>query len=101
MPYIDIRELMQIAGPEREADLEIDLAGLSPEAARARIDETLRRAAPDACRVIFRFPPATEGSGETLFQPVGRHLLSLRRAGRIRRLEQLQDLGAGFYVELP
>ena len=99
MPFIDIHRLMQIAGPEREADREIDLTGLSPEAALARIDAVLREARPEEHRIIVRFPPATEAGGETLFLPVGRHLLALRRAGRIRRLEPIPDLGAGFYLE--
>jgi hypothetical protein len=77
----------------------LDLAGLDAAQALARLDAVIDRSparGPAAYAVTFPCP-AGDGS-ETLFLPVGRHLLAARRAGRVSRCLPLPD-GNGYYFE--
>jgi hypothetical protein len=92
------RLAIDIAG----AEIELDLRGLDLAEARAAIDRMLaeeRRAAPRGA--VVRIDPATETSGETLFQPVGRLLLQAMKDGLATRCSPIPGpAAAGFYVEL-
>jgi hypothetical protein len=99
MPYFDIDEAMKYAGEKIDADVGIDLADLDADSALAELEKAFSERAESMHSMVIRFPPASEGSGETLFQPVGRWLLAQRKAGRISKLENLLSLGTGFYVE--
>jgi hypothetical protein len=57
----------------------------------------------DASRsVVIRLDPAGPDSGETLFQPVGRQLVTAMKRGLVSRCSPLAPKdGAGFTVELP
>lgn len=100
MPYFDIDEAMKYASEKLAADREIDLSDQTPQQAIATLEQLLTEQRGQSAAIIIRFPPASESSGETLFQPVGRWLLEQRKNGRIRSLQNLLALGAGFYIEL-
>ena len=49
--------------------------------------------------VVVRLDPAGPDTGETLFQPIGRLLLDLRRKGQLSKLSPLpHHAGSGFYL---
>ena len=100
MPHFDIDQAMRYAGDKYTADAAIDLSGMDEAEAIATLDELFADPPTEYRSLIFRFEPASPGSGETLFLPVGRYLLEKKRGGEIRRLENLLEIGAGFYIEL-
>jgi len=84
------------------AEWELDLRGLDRLHALASIDRMVERGRfgePKSVDILL--DPATAESGETLFQPVGRHLLDLLRRGLLARLAPLSAPRAGFHVALP
>ncbi|WJW76024.1 hypothetical protein QVG61_02730 [Thiohalobacter sp. IOR34] len=99
MPYFDIDEAMRYASDRIEADSTLDLGKLPAAEALATLEAALEERRAAGGSMIVRFQPAAPGSGETLFQPVGRWLLAQKRAGRLRRVSNLLELGAGFYIE--
>lgn len=97
------RELRRLLGQSHEAEYELDLTGLDLAHSLASIDRMVERQRfrSEARSVVIRLDPATATSGETLFRPVGRHLLGLMRQTRIAKCRPLAgDKGAGFFVEL-
>ncbi|WP_421710293.1 hypothetical protein [Algihabitans sp.] len=103
MPLFDQDRIKDLVGDHASADYELDLRGLSWAEARIAIERTLEdHSSTEATALVIRIDPATPTSGETLFLPVGRHLLEARRRGRIRSFTPLPEGdGGGFHVELP
>ncbi len=99
MPFLDLDQIIQLTGDRVSADSELDLGNLSAAEALPLLAEALEARRPAGGSMIVRFHPATPGGGETLFLPVGRYLLEEKRAGRLSRVANLLELGAGFYVE--
>ena len=103
MPLFDQDGIKDLLGDRASADHELDLRGLSWAEARVAIERTLEdHSSTEATALVIRIDPATPTSGETLFLPVGRHLLEARRRGRVRSFTPLPEgNGGGFHVELP
>ncbi|HSH30294.1 MAG TPA: hypothetical protein VK971_10335 [Thiohalobacter sp.] len=99
MPHFDIDEAMRYAGDKHSADAVLDLSDMEAEEAIRTLDEVFAEPSEYFRSLIVRFTPAGPQTGETLFQPVGRYLLEKKKAGEISRLENLLELGAGFYIE--
>lgn len=104
MTAMDDDDLRRLFGDGRGAEYELDLTGVTLAHAEQAIERMIERQRfRDGGRsVVIRFDPASETSGETLFQPVGRQLLAAMKKGVISRCRPLpQDQGAGYYIELP
>ena len=104
MPYLDERELKRLSGRGGLAEYELDLTGVDAEHARMAVERMLERQRfrDEPRSVVIRLDPASETSGETLFQPVGRQLLSAMKQGLVTRCSPLSVKdGAGFTIEPP
>ncbi len=104
LPDPETRRLTRLLARDGAADYELDLTGLDLPHALASIDQMVERQRfrEDSRTVAVRLDPATETSGETLFQPVGRHLLALMKRDLIDRCSPRPNSdGGGFVVELP
>ena len=99
MPHFDIDEAMRYAGDKYTADAALDLSGMEEAEAIRTLDEACAEPSEYFRSLIVRFDPAGPDTGETLFLPVGRYLLEKKKAGEISRLENLLEIGAGFYIE--
>jgi hypothetical protein len=102
MPHLDPEQAHHLLGRLAEPEAEIDLRGLTPEAAlerlRALVDGPVL---PGPRTYAVRIDPPVPGGGETLFKPVGRFLLAARRRNRIGRFSPLAEpLGGGYVVEI-
>lgn len=97
---MDDVDLKRLTGYDDTAEYELDLCGLDlPHATEsvARMIERSRFRAPRS--VVVRLDPAGPDTGETLFQPIGRLLLDLRRKGQLSKLSPLpHHAGSGFYL---
>ena len=98
MPHFEDNPLQHMALLSNEAETVLDLHGMDPEAALQRVDAMIQTAAVNSC--LIRFDGAREDGKETLFLPLGRHLLAERKAGRLLRCLPIPE-GDGYYVELP
>lgn len=97
-----LRALGRLLARGGAADWELDLRGLDRLHALASIDRMVERGRfGEPKQVDILLDPASAESGETLFQPVGRHLLALRRRGLLTGLAPLAAPRAGFHVALP
>lgn len=104
LPDPETRRLTRLLAREGAADYELDLTGLDLLHALASIDRMVERQRfrEEPRTVAVRLDPATESSGETLFQPVGRHLLGLMKRDLVERCTPRPNSdGGGFVVELP
>ena len=104
MTTMDEDDLRRLFGEGRGAHYELDLTGVTLDHARQAIERMLERQRfrDDERSVVVRLDRASETSGETLFQPVGRLLLAAMKKGRIGRCRPLPlEQGAGYYIELP
>ncbi|TVR60518.1 MAG: hypothetical protein EA420_14010 [Candidatus Competibacteraceae bacterium] len=101
MPLFAPHEIRHLVGDRTEAEAILDLCGADRQQAHDAIERLLEHGGlGPSTRVIIRLDPATPTSGETLFLPVGRHLLAARRQRRIARFSTLPDAdGGGFYLE--
>lgn len=99
MPHFPSNPLENLAIDPGELDRIIDLQSEDPATALSQVDDLIRQAAPGE-RLLLRFPPPTGDGRETLFQPLGRHLLKARREGRLARCLPAAN-GAGYIVVLP
>ena len=100
----DERMLRRLLRARGLADYTLDLKGLDLAHALASIDRMVERQRfrSGERQVAIQLDPAGPESGETLFQPVGRHLLSLMRRSLIARCRPISgDGAAGFEVVLP
>ena len=102
MPNFDPATAARLHGTATSADRELDLRGASPALAHAAIAAALADTPREPTSLLVRISPATPTSGETLFQPVARQLLTARRDGLVLNFAPLPpDAGAGFHVQLP
>lgn len=101
MPFLDDEDLRRLSDLKDSAEYELDLCGLDLLHAAASIERMIERSRFRQPRtVIVRIDPATETSGETLFQPIGRQLLESMKEGLITQCRPLPDAGAGFWIRL-
>jgi hypothetical protein len=103
MPFYDPEEARKFLADGGDEAEELDLRGLSLDEALRRVDTAIAPVGPDRpARLRISIDPAIPGGGETLFQPLARHLLAARRARRILHFLPIRsDGGAGFLVERP
>lgn len=99
-----LQRLERLLSAGGEADYELDLTGLDLPHALASIDRMVERQRfrrePRSVKICL--DPATPESGETLFLPVGRHLVEIMKRNLIHRCRPLANTaGAGFVIELP
>ncbi len=100
-PRIEQSVLDGLLGREHTGEHDLDLRGMAVDDALVAIEAMLQRWAGRETTVVVRITPASPTSGETLFQPVARQLLSARRAGLITRFSPLsQPPGGGFHVTM-
>ena len=95
------RRLKRLLDRGGDAEYELDLCGLDLAHSLASIDRMVERQRfrEEARDVRIRIDPASESSGETLFQPIGRHLLDMMKRDLILRCVPLPNSdGAGFHV---
>ena len=86
------------------ADFELDLTGLdlrhALESIRQMIERQRRRQSVRS--VLIRLDPPVPGNGETLFRPVGKHLVELLKKEMVSRVKPYaDDACSGFVVHLP
>ncbi len=99
MPVFDNNPLEKLRFGPDAADEVIDLTGLAHADALSQVDELLN-AAPAGRSYLLRFSPARGDGRETLFQPLGRKLLSARRTGRLASCLPASD-AAGYLIVMP
>lgn len=99
MPHFPSNPLENLAIDPGELDRVVDLQTEDPAAALSEVDALIDQATAGE-RLLLRFPPPAGDGRETLFQPLGRHLLQARREGRLARCLPAAD-GAGYIVVLP
>lgn len=98
------RRLERLLSRGGEAEYELDLTGLDLPHSLASIDRMVERQRfrPEPRSVKISLDPATPDSGETLFLPIGRHLIGLMRRELVSRCQPMPNTaGAGFLVYLP
>lgn len=99
-PEIDDVGLKRLVGYDDTAEYELDLCGLDLVHATESVNRMVERSRFRAARsVIVRLDPAGPETGETLFQPIGRLLLDLRRKSLLAKLSPLPHFaGSGYYL---
>lgn len=99
-PAMDDVDLKRLVGYDDTAEYELDLCGLDLAHATESVKRMVERSRFLASRsVIVRLDPAGPDTGETLFQPIGRLLLDLRRKGLLSKLSPLPHFaGSGYYL---
>ncbi|MEQ9574093.1 MAG: hypothetical protein RLN77_00785 [Rhodospirillales bacterium] len=99
-PHMDDVELKRLTGYDDAAENELDLRGLDLAHATESVNRMVERSRFRAPRsVVVRLDPAGPDTGETLFQPIGRLLLDLRRKGLLAKLTPLPHYaGSGYYL---
>lgn len=99
-PDVNDVDLKRLVGYDDTAEYELDLCGLDLPHARESVVRMIERSRFRTSRsVIVRLDPAGPDTGETLFQPIGRLLLDLRRKGHLSKLSPLpHHAGSGFYL---
>lgn len=100
MPYFDENPLGKLAGKPSAADIELDLRGLTEEQALQRVEALLQSGmGVEGRRVHIRFDPPRGDGSETLFLPIGRRLLSARKAGQLKSCLPSAE-GDGYHIIL-
>lgn len=101
MPYFDPDESLKFFGDAGKGGDELDLRGLTCEEALRRLNAVVIPVNPgQTARLRIHIDPPIPGGGETLFQPLARHLLAARRRRHILHFLPVHpDGGAGFIVE--
>ena len=99
-PHMDDVDLKRLTGYDDAAEYELDLRGLDLVHATESVNRMVERSRFRASRsVVVRLDPAGPDTGETLFQPIGRLLLDLRRKGLLAKLTPLPHYaGSGYYL---
>ncbi|HMV66269.1 MAG TPA: hypothetical protein PKA64_05425 [Myxococcota bacterium] len=92
----DLRLARVVADDPGTADDTLDLRGLALDASLAALDAVFER--PDRSLRVLIDPPRGDGA-VTLFAPLARRLLALRRTRTLSRLVVL-DQGAGFWIRI-
>lgn len=100
MPYFDENPLCKLAAKPAEADVELNLSGLTEAQALEQIEALLREGPGEkAKRVHIRFDPPQGDGRETLFLPIGRRLLAARKAGQLGGCLPATE-GNGYHIVL-
>jgi hypothetical protein len=100
MPFFEANPFKELTLGPNDLDGTLELGGLDEAEAIERLQRLLRSAQDkQGHRFAVRFDAPAGDGVETLFLPIGRFLLDLRRHGRIRRCLLLSD-GHGYYFEL-
>ncbi len=99
MPHFPENPLAGLAIDPGTIDRTLDLDDRDVAATLQRVEQLIAEAAPGET-LLLRFPPARGDGRETLFQPLGRFLLTQRRAGRIARCLPEAN-AAGYVITLP
>jgi hypothetical protein len=97
---MDDVDLKRLVGYDDTAEYELNLCGLDLPHARESVVRMIERSRFRTSRsIIVRLDPAGPETGETLFQPIGRLLLDLRRKRQLAKLSPLpHHAGSGFYL---
>ena len=93
-----------IAGGSSDTDYELDLRGLDLPHSLGSINRMVERQRfRDSERSVYvRLDPAEGGASQTLFQPLGRHLLDFMRKGLVAHCRPDAEEGRlGFVVQMP
>ena len=100
----DDRLLRRLLRSSAGYEYALDLRGLDLAHALASIDRMVERQRfrDEERHVGVELDPAKPKGGQTLFQPVGRHILSLMKRGLVRRCRPVADAEiSGFEIVLP
>ena len=101
MPYLKGQDIRRLTGMRDVAEFELDLRGLDLTHSIASIEKMLERSRFNSPRtVIIRIDKASEGSGETHFQPIGRLLVKSIKSGIISKCRPIAEIGGGFWIAL-
>lgn len=101
MPYLDGEDLRRLTGMKDSAEYELDLCGLDLPHSIASVERMIERSQFRTPRaVLIKIDAATDISGETFFQPIGRLLVEAMKAGKVTKCRPLIDVGSGFWVFL-
>lgn len=96
MPFFDDNPLDRLALQAGDADACLDLGGLTEDQALSKVEALLNDGDQSQTWLITFDPPSADGR-ETLFLPLGRRLLSARRAGKLRSCLPSAD-GRGYVI---
>ena len=102
MPFFEPDEARRMLGDASQAEEVADLRGLSRREALRRLDAVIGKPATGSPRsIVVRIDSPAEAGGETLFRPVGQHLLKAKRRKLIDRVLPVQQEGGGggFVIE--
>ena len=101
MPYLKGQDIRRLTSMRDVAEFELDLRGLDLTHSIASIEKMLERSRFNSPKtVIIRIDKASEDSGETHFQPIGRLLVKAIKSGTIFKCRLIAEIGAGFWVVL-
>ena len=101
MPYLEDENIRRLTQLHDNAEFELNLCGLDLSHSIANIKRMIERSRflpPKS--VIIRIDKATENSGETQFQPIGRYLLEAIKVGTVTKCRPISDAGGGFWITL-
>lgn len=99
-----LRRVKRLIAAGGDTEYELDLRGLDLPHSLASINRMAERQRfrDEERSVYVRLDPAEVGKSETLFQPLGRHLLDLMRKGLVSHCRPTAEEGAlGFVLNLP
>ena len=98
----DNDDISRLFKSSAQAETEINLHGLSLDEAVEQVETALEEFKSEGTRtILIRIGQVTDIGGQTLFQPIGKLLLDLKRDKQLARCEPVHDgEGAAFYVEL-
>lgn len=98
MPTFDSNPLENLALSANDADVVIDFSDTKKDQALQELAEQIEQA-PHGQTLCVTFEAAKGDGTETLFQPLGRYLLELRRNGKLSSYLPLKN-GSGFIFTL-
>jgi len=98
MPTFPGNPLENLAFDPETIDQVIELGDASAQQALDEVEQLLKNGSPGLC-LCLRFPPAKGDGKQTLFQPLGHHLLQARREGRLERCLPASD-GCGYVITI-
>jgi hypothetical protein len=100
MPFFDPQDADALSSDNMDVGHIFDLTGKGPVEALAIVEAAMvdHRGQREEVKLWFSFPPPVPGSGETLFQPVGRRLRDAIKNGEAVRAMPAQ--GGGWIVRL-
>ena len=99
MPFFDPQDADALSSENMNVDHNFDLTGKGPVEALAIVEAAIsEHRGKSEVKLRFFFPPPVPGSGETLFQPVGRRLRDAIKQGQAVRA--MPAHGGGWIVRL-